>query len=118
MAENEEKARQHFKELKCALPNLYPLLWKEEFKWLIDEFIAERLEEKHIITAVPCESEGGEELDCVFLHGLRRLVAGAVQEWELVQQPKHAGMCAELDRALVWQGRGYVSPILHAVSLL
>jgi len=54
----------------------------------------------------------------MYLHGLRHLVAGAIQEWELVQQPKHAAICAELDSALVWQGRVYVSSILHGISLL
>src|SRR5258707_12547400 len=64
------------------------------------------------------KNEEEEEPVCMYLHGLRRLVAGAAQEWELVQQPKDATTCAKIDGALVWQGRGYVSPILHAISLL
>jgi len=106
MTDMEERAREHFEELKCALPELSPRLWKRDFKSYVDKFIAERLGEKDIVTAIPGEDEEGEELDRIHLHGIRRLVAGAVQEWELVQQPKHAATCAELDGALVWQGRG------------
>ena len=58
------------------------------------------------VTAIPSEGEEEEELDAIYLHAIQRLVAGAVQEWELVQQPKHAVTCAMLDGALVWQGRG------------
>jgi hypothetical protein len=117
MIKREEKARQHFEELKYFLPKQSPLSWKRDFKQYIDKFIEEHLDEKLFITAIPCEDEEEEEQDRIYLHGIRRLVAGAVQEWELVQQPKHAAICAELDGALVWQGRGYVSPILHAISL-
>lgn len=85
-------------------------MWKKDFKSCVDEFIAERLLEKDIITVIPGEDEEEEQLDRIHLYGIRRLIAGAIQEWELVQQPKHAAMCAELDGALVWQGRGYVSP--------
>ena len=106
MSEMEERAQQHFEELKCTLPELSPCWWKQDFKSYIDKFIAKRLDKKDIITAIPGEDEEEEELDCIHLHGIRCLVAGAVQEWELVQQPKHAATCAELDGALVWQGRG------------
>jgi len=106
MSEMEERARQHFKELKCTLPELSPHWWKKDFKSYVDKFIAKHLDEKDIITAIPGEDEEEEELDRIHLHGIRRLVAGAVQEWELVQQPKHAATCVELDGALVWQGRG------------
>jgi hypothetical protein len=106
--EKEEEARQHFEELKDILPQLSPRWWKKHFKHYIDKFIGECLVEKEFVTAVPCEDEDEEEQDRIDLHGLRRLVAGAAQEWELVQQPKHAAMCAKLDGALVWQGRGYV----------
>jgi len=118
MTEKEEKAWQHFEELKCALLELSPHWWKKDFKSYVDKFIGECLDKKQFITAVLCEDNGKEEHDCIYLHGLWHLVAGAIQEWELVQQPKPAAKCAELDGALVWQGRGYVSPILHAVSLL
>jgi len=118
MVEKEEKAWQHFEELKDILLKLSPRWWKQDFKSYVNQFIAERLDEKDIVTAIPCEDKEEEELDCVYLHGLQRLVAGAVQEWELVQQPKHAATCAELDSALVWQGRGYVSSILYGISSL
>ena len=97
--------RQYFKELKYTLQKISPHWWKRDFKSHVDKFIAERLLEKDTITAIPCENEE-EEMDLIFLHGVRRLVAGAVQELELVQQPVCAAACAELDSALVWQGRG------------
>jgi len=118
MTQREEKAQQHFKELKGTLPKLSPRWWKKDFKSYVDEFIAQRLLEKDIITIIPGENEEEEELDRICLHRIRRLVAGAVQELELIQQPKHAATCAKLDSALVWQGRGYVSPISHAISSL
>jgi hypothetical protein len=118
MIKKEENARQHFQELKDVLPMFSPRWWKKNFKSHVDEFIEDRLIEKVIVTSIPCEDKEEEESNRRDLHGLRRLVAGAVQEWELVQQPKHAATCASLDRALVWQGRGYVSPILHAIPLL
>ena len=119
MIVKEEQAQKHFEELKDALPVLSPRWWKKDFKVYVDKFIKERLEEKEFITAIPIPCEGEEEdIDAIYLHGIRRLVAGAVQEWELVQQPKHAATCAKLDGALVWQGRGYVSSILHAISPL
>jgi hypothetical protein len=111
MAEMEMKTWKHFEELKGTLLKLSPHLWKKDFKSYVDEFIAERLLEKDIITVIPGEDEEEEQLDRIRLYGIRRLIAGAIQEWELVQQPKHAAVCAELDGALVWQGRGYVSPI-------
>lgn len=118
MIEKEEMARQRFETFKIALPGLSPRWWKKEFKGAIDEFIGECLNKKELATKVPSEDEEEEELERIYLHGLRRLVAGAVQEWELVQQPKHAETCAKLDGALVWQGRGYVIPILHAIPSL
>lgn len=118
MIEKEESARQHFQELKDTFPKLSPRWWKKDFKSYVDKFIGERLFEKGIVAAIPCEDEEEEENDRIHLHGLRRLVAGAVQEWELVQQPKYAAACAELDGALVWQGRGYVGPITHATVFL
>jgi hypothetical protein len=38
------------------------------------------------------------------LHGLRCLRAGAVQEGELVWQPRCAMTCAKLDKAIIWDG--------------
>jgi hypothetical protein len=118
MVEKEENARQHFEELKDVLQMFSPGWWETNFKHHVDKFIEDRLIEKELVAAIPCRDEEEEESNRIALHGLRRLVAGAVQEWELVQQPKYAAMCVELDRALVWQGRGYVSPILHAIPLL
>ena len=106
MIEKEENAQQYFEELKELLPELSPRWWKKDFKHYVDKFIEECLVEKEFVTAVPCEGEDEEEENRIDLHGLRRLVAGAVQEWELVQQPRHASTCAKLDAALVWQGRG------------
>ena len=106
--EKEEEARQHFEELKDILPQLSPRWWKKDFKHYINKFIGEHLIEKEFVTAVPCKNEDEEEQDHIDLHGLWHLVAGAAQEWELVQQPKHAATCAKLNGALVWQGRGYV----------
>ena len=110
MIEKEEDSQQHFQDLKDALQQQGHRLalrqWKKDFKFYIDKFIWERIQEKCFVTLMPCEDEEGEEQERNNLHGLQRLVAGAVQEWELVQQPKHAALCAELDGALVWQGRG------------
>ena len=118
MIEKEENARQHFEELKDTLlkESIYPHWWKRDFKYCVDKFIGERLCEKELVTAIPPRDKEEEEQDGIYLHGLQHLVAGAVQEWELVQQPKHAAMCTKLDGTLVWQGRGYVSRILHAIS--
>jgi hypothetical protein len=118
MIENEENTRQYFEKLKDTLPRLSPRWWKKDFKHYVDTFIEDRLIEKEFVIFVPSENEDKEEQDPMGLHRLRRLVAGATQEWELVQQPRHTAMCAKLDGALVWQGRGYVSPILHVISLL
>lgn len=113
MVEEEEEAQQYFEELYDILPTLSPRWWKKDFKFYVDKFIKERLNEKDLVTAMPCRDKEEAEQDRIYIHAIRRLVAGAVQEWELVQQPKHAAMCAKLDGALVWQGRGYVNPILH-----
>lgn len=118
MAEKEENAWQYFEELKCTLPELSPRSWEKDFKFYIDKFIAECLFKKDVITALPGEDEEEKELDRAYLYELRRLVAGAIQEWELVQQPKHAAACAKLDSALVWQGRGYVFSYVFSVSSL
>ena len=68
MTKREEKARQHFEELKGTLPKLSPRWWKKDFKSYVDEFIAERLLQKDIITAIPGENKEEEELDCICLH--------------------------------------------------
>ena len=115
--EREEEARQHFEDLKDLLPEISSH-WEKDFKSYINKFIAHCLKEKEDITSIPCKNEQEEEWDRVDLHTLRRLVAGAFQEWELAQQPMYAATCAKLDGALVWQGRGYVSPVLNSISSL
>jgi hypothetical protein len=116
MADKEEKAWQSFKEMKSIFQEASPRWWKKDFKSYVDKFIAEQIEWKEVLTVIPCrDEEEGEERERICLHGLRCLVAGAIQEWELVQQPEHAAACTELDGALVWQGRGYVSSMVHAV---
>jgi len=91
MVKGEEQARQHFRELKDILPKLSPRWWKKDFKHHVDKFIGDLLIQKEMVTEPPCKNEEEE------LHELRRLVAGADREWELVQQPKHAAMCAMMD---------------------
>ena len=118
MTEREEKAWQHFEELKDILPKLLPRWWKKDFKSYVDKFITEYLNDKEFVTSMPYEDEEEEEFDRIYLHHLRHLVAGAMQEWELVQQPKHATTYAKLNGALVWQGRGCISSILCGISLL
>ena len=61
MIKREEKAWQHFKELKCFLPKQSLLLWKGNFKHYIDKFIEEHLDEKLFITAILCEDREEEE---------------------------------------------------------
>jgi len=119
MIEREENAQWHFEQLKGALPKFSPCWWKKDFKFSVDAFIEEILEEKELMTLIPYkDKEEEEEKDHIYLHGVRRLVAGAIQEWELVQQPKHATACAKLDCTLVWQGRGYVGTVQHVIFSL
>lgn len=119
MIRKEETTQQNFKDVKDLYRKLSPRWWRSDFKNCVDTFIKEQLDEKEAATEMACRDgiEDGELL-CTCIHGIRRLVAGAVQELELAQQPKHATTCAEIDGALVWQGRGYVSLILQANSLL
>ena len=84
MIKKEEKAQQDFKELKDILQKLSPHWWRNDFKSCIDRFIEEQLEEKESAIAMLCEDNGGEELVHIYIHGVQHLVAGAVQEWELV----------------------------------
>jgi hypothetical protein len=102
MIEEEEKAREYFDETKFTCQLFCLSGWIDQFQMHIEDFIGERLLEAKSISTVP----GAE--DSVRLHGLRRLVAGAVQEGELVRQPEYATTSAKLDCAMVWQGRGYV----------
>ena len=109
--EEEKNAQQYFQELKDLLRSASPRWWRKEFEFYVNRFINEKLREEEIASEEP-------EMDHVYLYGLWRLLAGAFQELELAQQPDHAATCAKIDGALVWQGRGYVSPILHAISSL
>src|SRR5260370_30965777 len=113
MIKKEEKAHQDFKELKDILQKLSPHWWRNDFKSCVDRFIEEQLEEKESAIAMLCEDDGSEELVHIYIHGVQCVVAGAIQEWELVQQPKHATTCAKIHATLVWQGRADVTPILH-----
>ena len=103
------KEEQTAQELKDLLQSVSPRLWREEFEFYVDRFINKRLREEEMAAKAP-------EIDYNYLYGLWRLVAGAFQELELVQQHEQAVTCAKIDGALIWQGRGYVSPILHTIS--
>jgi hypothetical protein len=100
MMEDEEKAREYFEETKDILQLFYPCEWMDEFQEHVEDFIQQHLLAAAIITAAPVTAE-----EChVHLYGLQCLVAWAIQEGELVQQPTYAAICAKLDRALVWDG--------------
>ncbi|KAH9020122.1 hypothetical protein EDB85DRAFT_1896310 [Lactarius pseudohatsudake] len=113
MIEEEERAGDYFNELKLTLQMFCLFPWIDLFQMHAEDFIQERLSEAASIIAAP----GIEEEDSLRLHGLRRLVAGAIQEVELIQQPGYAATCAMEDGAIVWHGRGYVIKNFSAVSL-
>jgi uncharacterized protein YdeI (YjbR/CyaY-like superfamily) len=102
MIQEEEQAREYFEETRETLQLFCLSGWIEQFQQHVEGFIEGRLAEAAKIMALPEK----EEEDIVHLHGLRRLVAGAFQEEELVQQPDHAFAYAKLDRAVIWDGRG------------
>jgi hypothetical protein len=77
MTEREEKARQHFEKLKRILPEISPRWWEKDFKLHVNRFIEEHLYSKELITELPGEDEEDKDLDRIYIHGLRRLVAGA-----------------------------------------
>jgi hypothetical protein len=110
MMKEEESSQEFFQEMKETFQLFLPDMWKTEFKTCVDEFINRHLKEAWRLMELPCNGEIEEEEERICLHRIRRLVAGAVQEWELVQQPKCAAACAEIDGALVWHGRGYEIP--------
>jgi len=70
MTEREERAQQHFKELKDTLLELSPCWWKREFKSYVEKFIVECLDKKDIITAIPGKDKEEEKLDHTHLHGI------------------------------------------------
>jgi hypothetical protein len=113
MIEKEERARNYFNESKIILQTFCLLPWVELFQKHVEDFIQERLTEAASIIALP----GIKEEDTIRLHGLRRLVAGAIQEVELAQQPGYAATFAEEDGAILWDGRGCVIKNLSAASL-
>jgi hypothetical protein len=100
MMAEEEKAMEYFEERKDILQLFSPRVWMDEFQKCVEEFIQRHLLAAKIITATSVTAE-----DYAQLHGLRRLIAGAIQEAELVRQPAYAETCAKLDKALVWDGR-------------
>ena len=110
----EKEAQKYFQKMKDDIRLLFPCGWKNQFKICVNNFINEHLKEAKYLLAIPCKDEKEEER--IHLHRIRRLVAGAFQEGELAQQPEYAAECAEIDDALVWQGRGYVVPT-HFLSL-
>lgn len=116
MVQDEKKAQEYFQDMKDYFPFSFLHGWKEQFKIGVDKFIEERLVDARDLMAKACENEGQVEEYRTCLHKIRRLVAGAIQEWELVEQAGIATTCAELDDAIVWNGRGYVilphSPII------
>jgi hypothetical protein len=115
MAAEEEDVQKYFAETKDELMSSFPRSWKDKFKTCVDKYIKQRLEEAR---CPPELAPKDKEEECIRLHAIRRLVAGAFQEWELVQQHECARTCAWIDDALVWQGRGYVIPISFCHSLI
>jgi hypothetical protein len=70
MTKWEEKAWQHFEELKNILPQLSSHWWKKDFKFYVDRFIEERLNTKDLIAEIPGEDEEDKDLDHIYIHGL------------------------------------------------
>jgi hypothetical protein len=70
MTKWEEKAQQHFEELKNILPQLLPRWWKKDFKFYVDRFIEECLDMKDLIAEIPDKDEEDKDLDCIYIHGL------------------------------------------------
>jgi hypothetical protein len=104
MMQEEERAQEYFEEMKDILRLFCLSGWMDQFRERTQDFIQEQLGKAANIMA----ASGKDDEDIVRLHGLRRLVAGAVQEEELLQQPGYAFTYATLDSAIIWNGRGYV----------
>ena len=100
MIEEEAKAQNYFEELKDTLQLFCLCRWIDQFQKHIEDFIQEQLAKAASIMAVP----GIEEEDSTHLYGLQCLVAGTIQEGELVRQPEYAATCTKLDGAIVWHG--------------
>ncbi|KAF8272279.1 hypothetical protein EI94DRAFT_1697620 [Lactarius quietus] len=86
MVRDEEQAREYFGETKDILQLFCLCGWMDQFHKHVEDFIQEKIGEAERIMAVPQK----EENDYVCLHGLQCLVAGAVQEVELVRQHEYA----------------------------
>ncbi|KAN0139579.1 hypothetical protein V8E53_002608 [Lactarius tabidus] len=93
MMEEEEKAREYFEETKDILQLFCPSVWMDKFQEHVEDFVQQHLSAAEIITTVLLMAEE----DYVHLHGLCCLVAGAIQEGELVQLSTYATTCAKLD---------------------
>ena len=92
MIETEETLQQRFEKLRLrrTLSAQPTYCWKEDFKDYVNKIIKQCLVEKESITSTPYIDTKDEKDAHVCLHRLQCLVAGAIQEWELVQQPDHA----------------------------
>ena len=102
MIQEEEWAREYFEETRETLQLFCMSGWIKQFQQHVEIFIQARLAEATKIIAAPEK----QKEDIVHLHRLRRLIAGAFQEEELVQQPDQAFTYAKLDGAIIWDGRG------------
>ena len=114
MIQEEERAREYFEETKDILRLFCLVGWMDQFRKHIQDFIQEQLDEAANIMAAP----GKEEEDISRLHGLQRLIAGTIQEEELMRQPDYASTYAKLDRAIIWDGRGLVIKTYMPLSCL
>ncbi|KAN0128685.1 hypothetical protein V8E53_013504 [Lactarius tabidus] len=102
MMQDKKQAREYFLETRETLQLFCLTCWIEQFQKHVNDFIQEQLAEaEKIMTVLEKEEE-----DTIHLHGLQHLIAGAIQEEELVQQPDHAFTYAKLDRAIILDGGG------------
>jgi hypothetical protein len=104
MIDEEEKAQEYFQAVKYHFQMFLPHGWKNELKSCVDSFIGRHLRKARRLMELPCVDKSEEEERHIFLHQIRRLVAGAIQGWELAQQPEYATECAKINGALVWSG--------------
>jgi hypothetical protein len=106
--------RKGFEEMKDIFQIFYPCRWMEAFQKFVDNFIQDRL----LLAANIMAKLVIKEEDRVHLHGLRCLVAGTVQEGELVQRPKCHVAWAKLDGIIMRDGQGYVliTCLVHLAS--
>ena len=112
MAKEEGNAQAYFEERKVILQMFDPN-WKEAFKMCVEKYIEMCVEEAEIVLEMRYKDKKRKHKH---LHIFWRLIAGADQEPELVQQPEYATACAKIDSVLIWQGRGYVIPTCFIIS--